>query len=371
MTSPRLRVLYDGDAFQLHVRSGITRHFTELISAYRTDPAWGIDAITPYKYIANEYLPHRLPESFRQVPLPRRLREPLLTAANRRHRRTVGRPDVVHHSLYDVAQLEEYPDSRHAVMIHDFTLELHGEWFDPEAGRQAIAEKNAYINACDVLLCNSENTRRDLLRLHPDLDTVVAVTPLGVAPEFFTPAPERLPHLPERYLLHVGSRFRHKNVDLLCRAFARLLNRDPELRLVLCGPGAPEEKDRLEELGIARQTMVVRIADRDLPQLYARAAAFVFPSHYEGFGMPVIEAMAAGCPVVISDAPALVEVAGGAADVIGVDDVDALVASVERILGDPETVQRMTREGKARAADFSWRQTAELTAQAYHRAVAG
>ena len=119
------------------------------------------------------------------------------------------------------------------------------------------------------------------------------------------------------------------------------------------------------------QTHVVRIADRDLPQLYAHAAAFVFPSHYEGFGMPVIEAMAAGCPVVISEAPALVEVASGAADVIGVDDVDGLVTTLERILGDADHRRTMAEPGRTRAADFSWRQTAELTAQAYHHAVAG
>ncbi len=360
-----LHVLLDGTAFMLHRRSGISRYVAELIAAYDLDPALGIAPVTPYRYLTNV---HALAtdRGFRSLPLPRRLRAPALERLNRRHVARAASAEVTHFPLYDAALLPDAQRTRSVTTVYDFTFEVLPELFGDLGA--ALEVKRQFLEACDVLVCISEATRRDLHRFHPDLDKPVLVTPLAVAEDFFAASDRPVKGLPERYLLHVGNRAEHKNVDLLFRAFRALAERDPDLHLVLTGAGLPDEADRLRELGIADRTRVLKLSDEDLPAAYRNAQAFVFPSRYEGFGLPLIESMAAGCPTVISDTPALLEVAGDAADVVGPDDLDGTVAALERLLGDREHADARRAAGRRRAKEFSWHRTAELTADAYHRA---
>ncbi|GGO93612.1 hypothetical protein GCM10011584_32720 [Nocardioides phosphati] len=360
-------MLYDGSAFLRHTRSGISRYFAELVGEFRDDPQLGVEAVTPFRWVANEHLSGRFPKEYRRVPLPGRLRAPVLERMNQRAARGIVPCDVVHHALYEPALLEALPGRKRVTTIYDFTLELFPELF-PWNREQVLAEKLQFIDACDVLLCISETTRDDLRRFHPGLDKPIIVTPLGVAGSFFQPT--AVPSgLPERYLLHVGARYDHKNVDLILRAFSLLHVSDPDLRLVLCGAGPEGEQARLEELGIAEKTLLLRVGDDELPGLYAGAQAFIFPSRYEGFGLPVVEAMAAGCPVVITDTPALLEVAGDVAVVVGGDRPEELVAALEPLLADAELREQLRAKGRLRARPFSWRRTAEETARAYDLAL--
>lgn len=362
MGSQRRRVLLDGEAFLRHRRSGISRYFAELIGEYRGDPSYGVDAVTPYKYVANAHL-GAAARGFVGLPMPGRFRKPVLDRLNAGRRRRTPPVDVVHHSLYVPELLDEWPGVPRVCTVYDFTFELFPGLFGDVSAD--VSDKNLFLDGCDTLLCISETTRRDLQRLHPELDKPVAVTPLGVAQEFFEPSRPRLRGLPERYFLHVGNRHAHKNTDLLLRAFARVAERDPTLGLVLCGAALPEEQARLVELGIERSTHVLRTSDRDLPALYRDAICFVFPSRYEGFGLPVLEAMASGTPVVVSDTPALVEVADDAALYFDPDDVDGLVGHMERLAGSPAERDRLIGAGRRRARSFSWDRTARATATAY------
>ena len=361
------RVLFDGEAFIRHRRSGITRYLSELIHQFRASPALGVEPVTPYRWVANSHLADGSSD-YTQIPLPGRLRPQLLGCLNTRLRRGSGDADLVHHSLYQKEALARWKGRRRVCTVHDFTFERFPELFGDTSGH--LAAKAIFLERCDALICVSRTTFNDLERFHPGLDKPTFVVPHGVGEHFFEPEQVRIRRLPPRYLLYVGNRHPHKNVELLLRAFARVSVHEKDLHLVLVGAYLSDEDVQLRELGIARRTLRLKVSDRELPWLYHQARAFVFPSLYEGFGLPVLEAMAAGCPVAVADADALVELASEVALVFERDDPDLLAEQIERLLSDRALATRLREAGRTRARDFTWRLTAERTAAAYAQASA-
>lgn len=361
------RVLYDGEAFVRHRRSGITRYLSELIHEFRSDPNLGVEPVTPYRWVANSYLADGS-EGYTQIPLPPRLRSSVFGLLNARRTRRAEAADLVHHSLYEERALEAFQGHRRVCNVYDFTLELFPDLLEPSSAH--LAAKSMFLRRCDAVICISQTTRDDLRRFHPELDKPTFVVPLGVGKRFFEPESVRIRGLPDRYVLFVGHRFPHKNADLLLHAFAAIARRDLNLHLVLIGAHPSDERARLKELGIADRTLRMHASDAELAWLYHQAEAFVFPSIYEGFGLPVLEAMAAGCPVVMSNAAALLEVAGEAALIVEPGDADALAAQTERLLADRALRDQLRAAGRRRAEAFTWLRTAELTAAAYERVLA-
>jgi glycosyltransferase involved in cell wall biosynthesis len=166
---------------------------------------------------------------------------------------------------------------------------------------------------------------------------------LGLDHERFTPAD--VPR--ERFLLYPARRWPHKNHERLFAAFAQLRREDPELRLVLTGGGhPPTAPDGVEVRGL--------VSNDELVDLYRRAAVLVFPSLYEGFGQPPLEAMACGCPVACSTAGSLPEIAGDAARLFDPHDANAIAEAVRDVLAAPH---EWAERGLAQAARFSWDDT--------------
>jgi alpha-1,3-rhamnosyl/mannosyltransferase len=178
------------------------------------------------------------------------------------------------------------------------------------------------------------------------------------------------------YFLFLGNPKPHKNLERVVRAFARL---PPDgRRLVVAGAAAAEMADGApirrwaRELALGERLVVLgRIAPASLPALMQGAQALVFPSLYEGFGLPLVEAMAMGTPVVASTTPALVEIAAGAAELVDPRDVGAIAAAMARLAADPERRRALAEAGVARAAAFRWESTAAQTLAVYRRVLAG
>ena len=164
------------------------------------------------------------------------------------------------------------------------------------------------------------------------------------------------------FLLFVGTLEPRKGLADLLPAFAELHRRQQSLTLAVVGPPGWGDPPDLDQPGVVATG---NLGDADLDVLYRSALAFVLPSHYEGFGLPVAEAMTRGCPVVTSDDPSLVEVAGGAGAVAAVGDVDGLVDALERVVDDADLRERMAAAGLERAATFTWEASAEAHAAAY------
>jgi glycosyltransferase involved in cell wall biosynthesis len=213
------------------------------------------------------------------------------------------------------------------------------------------------------------------------------VTPLAADERFRPQPPEALSDLraklglPPRYLLSVSSNKPHKNLVGLVEAFAQLRSQRgaaellaPNTPLVIAGhfdPRYPEARERAAALGLAEEVRFVPdVSEEDLPALYAGAELFVFPSRYEGFGLPPLEAMACGAPVVCGRGSSLPEVVGDAALLVDVSRPAAMAQGITRALADEGLRARLRAEGLRRTARFSWRRTAELTLGAYERAAA-
>lgn len=226
----------------------------------------------------------------------------------------------------------------------------------------------------------SKATRRDFLtrfRLRPEQ---IAAIPLAADPAF-TPQPPNVVaalraryHLPEKILLYLGSNKPHKNLERLIEAWAVIQAEVPDVTLVIAGawlPQHPQPRQHAQALGIdARVCWLGPLPGADLPGLYTAADVFVFPSLYEGFGLPVIEAMACGLPVACANSSSLPEVAGDAAVLFDPTRAGAIVEALRLLLGDGALRADLRLRGLRQAAQFSWMRTARETLTLY-RALSG
>lgn len=290
----------------------------------------------------------------------------------------IGRPDVVH-----VSDGPAVAPRRAALVatIFDLTPRLFPEHFSPALQAKFDRYFELVRSRAQRVVTISRSAMSDIeehLGIPPER---ITVTPLAADPRF-RPIDEseairavcRRYGVGERYLISVGTLGPRKNLAILLRAYARLpAALRAEIELVVCGrrTAYSEELRRLaHEFGI---TTSVRLTGylpfRDLHHLLCGADASVFPSLYEGFGLPVLEAMACGVPVVASDAASIPEVAGDAGLLIPPGDPDGLAESLERLLGDADLRLDLRRRGIERSALFTWDQTAKATLSAYRSAV--
>jgi glycosyltransferase involved in cell wall biosynthesis len=213
----------------------------------------------------------------------------------------------------------------------------------------------------------SEASREDItrfLRVDPSVIDVVPLAGGEVHPPVSTVARR------DDLVLSIGNRMPHKNFTTLLEAIARIEpTRRP--RVVITGSHSDDPlRPDVNRLGLeACVDLRGWIDDDELDRLYATATAFVFPSRFEGFGLPLLEAMARGCPVIASDLPVLREVAGDAAEYTDTRSPEALARTIVNLLGDAGSRARMSRRGLERAREFSWRRTAEGTLQSFERAL--
>jgi glycosyltransferase involved in cell wall biosynthesis len=226
------------------------------------------------------------------------------------------------------------------------------------------------------LIVDAASTKDDLVADLGVPGEKVDVVPLGVAAPP-APPPDAARRARERFglgdgpvVLSVSAKRPHKNLERLLRALAAI---PPERRPRLAVPGypTPHEADLRElarELGV-EATWPAWVSGEELEGLYASATCLVFPSLYEGFGLPVLEAMARGVPVATSGRASLAEVAGDAALLFDPESVDAIRGAIERLLSDERERERLAAAGRARAATFTWERTAGLTAATYLRAL--
>jgi len=219
-----------------------------------------------------------------------------------------------------------------------------------------------------VVISISECTRRDLLAIYGDLDLEVVVVPHGVDAERFRA--ESLA-AEDNTILFVGSRSGYKDFGTFAVSTARLLAEAPNLWIVCIGGGAlrSEELAPFVALGVQRRVVQCAASDEDLPGFYRRALAFVFPSRYEGFGLPILEAFACRCPVILSRASCFPEIADDAAEYFEPGNAEGLLEALRRVVFDPSRRRALRRLGALRLQNYTWNRSAELTAAVYRRAI--
>lgn len=293
--------------------------------------------------------------------------------------------DVFHIIDHSYSQLvHELPPERTVVTCHD--LDTFRCLWEPPNGKRGFAFRamtrrilNGLRKAAHVC-CDSCATRNELLSrgLVPEKRTTVI--PLGVHPAMTQPPDSKAESRIEQllgdsdgnatYLLHVGSTIQRKRVDFLLNVFARMHQKRPALRLLrVGGPFTSAQALQLERLGLSDSILVLPfLSPAELALVYRRSAMLLLPSEAEGFGLPVIEAMANGTPVLASDLPVLHEVGGDAAEYARVGDVEDWCVRSEALLaehGVSEQWQIRRERCQQQAAEFSWERTAHLVARVY------
>jgi glycosyltransferase involved in cell wall biosynthesis len=355
-----VQVAFDEQIFLLQRRGGISRYFTELIRAFDGDRSLHVDAATPFRDIANDHLGMVTSRSFRGHE-HRLSRRALMAVARARPRRR-AHPDVVHHTFFHPRFLRDYPGVAKAVTVFDMIPERQSGAVPPEVH----LAKDEYVARADLILTLSEASRADIADHYPRLQAPIVVVALGVDPIF---AAGGAAPVPGPYLLFVGQRGGYKDFATLTRAFARVAPDHPDLRLLAVGGGrftADEHRDAAA-LGLGGRVTQVTLTDAKLPGAYAGARAFVMPSRYEGFGLPALEAMAAGAPTLLADASSLPEVGGDAALYFPSGDAAALADELQAVLSNDPAVANLVAAGRERALGFTWQATAAATATAYRR----
>lgn len=260
--------------------------------------------------------------------------------------------------------------------IHDLQYLDHPDYFSPVKRAYLRRMVPRSIGAAGLVLTPSEFTRSTVIR-HMRVDPgTVRVIPHGIPPvvERGSSAGVRIGYgLSEAFFLYPAFTYPHKNHRVLIEAFAAVLKDHPATMLVLTGGKGSAEADivrRVQTLGI--ETQVKRlgyIPEGDLNSLYGAATALTFPSRYEGFGAPVLEAMARACPVIAADATALPEVVGRAGRLVGPDDVEGWASAMKELLVDHDRRADLAQAGLERAHGFEWARSAGLLEDAYRVAL--
>lgn len=273
---------------------------------------------------------------------------------------------------------------RVVVNIHDLAIlrfpqkfrRWHRTWTSWQLPRVA--------GTADAIVALSEATKEDIVELLGVPPERVTVIPCGIKGDFTAPAPDERDlcemraryALPENFLISVGAIEPRKNIVRLLKAIKRLRDSCPslDLKLVHVGPVGWQADDvprAVTELGLGDHVRFLGfVPDRHLAALYRIAVASVYPSLFEGFGLPVLEAMASGCPVVTSDRSSLPEVAGDAAILVDPTCVDSIADGVRQVWESDELRRDLTARGLRRAAGFTWEAAARETIRLYDRVLA-
>lgn len=363
-----MRIAYDHQIFGWQRYGGISRYFVDLAGQVSATPDVEVSITAPI-YV-NQYLKDRLPTVSlrgREVPsLPRsgRIYRAINSLFVPRIMKRLA-PDIVHETYYSHAS-SSLGSAAVVLTVFDMIHErFPGDYsrFDP-----TFREKAAAVKRADHVICISQSTRRDLVDLLNVSPEKVSVVYLGCVPARHADG-SRYP-APRPYILYVGLRSGYKNFSTLLKAYGQSPWLRDNFMLICFGGGGltAGERAMAARLGVP-QTQLVHIEgdDKKLAALYAGAAVFVYPSLYEGFGVPPLEAMSAGCPVVCGNTSSLPEVVGDAAETCAADDPDRIRRAIEHVLGSNERARQLVARGHDRVKQFSLQDCAAETRKIYRR----
>jgi glycosyltransferase involved in cell wall biosynthesis len=362
-----MRLVYDFQIFSFQRHGGISRYFVEL--ANRAAGFSGLDVSIVAPLHINDALRGSssvrvIGKYIRHIPKTAPIRLRLNTGMTRwlLHRNP---PDVVHETYYSVPKLAP-AGTRTVTTIYDMIPEKFPDLV-PDGHEASVAKAQA-VERADHVICISDTTRSDLLEILKVDPKKVSVVHLASTFSESAAYPNERPRVLSPYLLFVGRRSQYKNFDRLLRAYAQSRHLRDNFKLVCFGGEASfdEENSEMRRLGVHREN-VVRLTgdDRSLAAAYAGASLLVYPSLYEGFGIPVVEAMSLRCPVACSNTGSMPEIVGDAGEYFDPYSVESIAHAMEKIAGSPARAKELVDLGLKRVKRFSWQSCADQTRLAY------
>ena len=367
-----MKVIYDCQIFAAQEFGGISRYVCSLAS--QMSGFSGVEARIVAPIHINGHLKsidasiavgcyvRRLPKTSRMIKaVSAALCGPIASAL---------RPDLVHETYY-AQQSPCRSKVPHVLTVYDMIEERFPASF-PD-GYPVARLKRAAVNRADHVFCISENTRRDLMELYRLGPDRISVTYLGYdqLPVTGLTASDLVGESP--YILHVAGRHGYKNFEGLLRAYAASGWLKSHFRIVCFGaaPFSLLERSLFAQLGLPEEKVThCGGSDERLAALYKGAAVLVYPSKYEGFGIPPLEAMSQDCPVICSSSSSIPEVVGNAGEYFDADEPDSIRAAMEKVLQSPERRDELVLLGRDRCKLFTWTRCAQETLDVYRRLAA-
>jgi glycosyltransferase involved in cell wall biosynthesis len=272
--------------------------------------------------------------------------------------------DIFHHTYF--ADCKKKKGTKDIITVHDFTHEKYQKVFSG-LDKTVEAKKTAIKNA-DGIICISNSTKKDLLSLYDIPEEKIRVIYHGNSLNYKV---TEEPIFKKPYLLYVGDRRAYKNFNLVLSAFKISDFIKNNFYLYCFGGGGFKDKEKslINEFGLNGRIFQMEGSDKELTNAYKYAEVFIYPSLYEGFGIPLLEAMHYGCPIVASDASCFPEIAGDAAIYFNPESVEDLILKIENVINDSESKNQLVKNGYEREKRFSWKKCADETYEFYKKVV--
>jgi glycosyltransferase involved in cell wall biosynthesis len=359
-----MKIAFDSQIFTMQEYGGISRYICRLASLLSSHLEIETKIFAPMHI--NSYLPSlpsnlvyghkvpRIPKTGRLISIANQI--PLRMAMKK------FRPDIVHETYYKDCVVAQN-GAKTVVTVYDMIHERFPSAF-PEYDRTSELKRIA-TNRADHVICISENTRNDLLAFFDLPEDKVSVVYLG-HDILATILKER--DITKSYILYVGQRGSYKNFDGFLRAYANSPLLIKDFNVVCFGGGAflSSEKQLFDELNLLEgQVLHISGNDTQLAAYYRDAALFVYPSLYEGFGIPPLEAMSFGCPVACSNTSSIPEVVGDAGEYFDPDNIESIRSAMELVLASSEREIDLINKGYERCNHFTWERCAQETLAVY------
>ena len=391
-----MNVLHDHQIFEMQRFGGVSRYFYEL---WRHAEHAGFSSQIALKYCKSHLLLHdeilrdalaAFDESFAEF-LPDKtfpgkghlftLKKHFFGKQEKERKRTANRThtlellsrnryDLFHPTYYNPYFLDALKGRPFVLTVFDMIHEIFPEYF--KLTERVSRHKQQLCQAASRIIAISEQTKRDLVQIFQIAPEKVDVIYLGNSLHPVAEAQSLdTTSIPEKYLLFTGSRKHYKNFYFFLRAVAEFFHEDSALRLVCAGePFSQEERAFFTTIDLQEgQICHVKSNDAMLAHLYRHALAFVFPSIYEGFGIPILEAFACGCPAILSNTSSLPEVGGDAAIYFAPKDWRSIQEAVDKVISHAEIRNDLIIKGYERLKLFSWETTARKTCDVYKKAI--
>ncbi|MDF0551625.1 glycosyltransferase family 1 protein [Kamptonema sp. UHCC 0994] len=374
-----LRVVYDHQVFSWQKYGGISRYIYEVAThlAQSENIEVKILAIAYVNEYLKSYKSHNKSNLIVGFPIPytrnsinklaEKFNEKFSAIWLKKHPH-----DILHKTYYSSQNLVTDPQMKVVITVHDMIHEKFNQFFNSkkifniQEDPTSLAKKEA-VQQADRIICVSENTKKDLIEILNVDPNKISVVYHGYSLNSYD-SNTTAPNIPHPYILYVGDRGTYKNFKTLLQAYANSSQLRNNFHFICFGSQtfSSDEINNISELGLP-EGKVIQVSgdDKFLASLYQNAALFVYPSLYEGFGMPLLEAMALNCPVACSNTSSIPEVVGEAAKLFDPNEPENIAEVLENILFSTEVSKKLIQLGAERIKLFSWESCAEQTKQVY------
>lgn len=277
--------------------------------------------------------------------------------------------DIFHPTYYDTYFLKYLKDKPFVLTIHDMIHEKFPKYFSKK--ETIVKQKKILAKRATKIIAVSEQTKKDVIDILKIPEKKIVVIPHASSFNKNKVKRRIIKDLPKKFLLYVGQRLQYKNFNFFVKAISPILVKNKSIKVIcinshpVIGDFIESEKKLFNHLGISKSFIHLKISDEDLPFLYSRAIAFVYPTLYEGFGIPILEAFSLGCPVVCSDIAVLREIAEDGAMYFNPRNSKSIKMAVEKVIKDKKLRSKMIKRGFELNKKYSWSKTAELTEKVY------